>query len=317
MGRYVYASDGLRCCRRGGGDHPSGPRPALRDGTLQARHAFGRAPVLDDIAVLAWKRSRSRGRRWGQRATHAALDLLSTGTTTEFTGSELSRLRRVVRTAPPNHLAYLAGGLGGTWDRYRALETVKGLILIGPSAASDILRFKHGRPSEDVLRRSTTLTSSRPAPSTPSTETETSASSNGAPISEPPASCSTRTCSATAANPPQQHRHSSSAHVTSDPFELLEEITGVLPPAHRMLACGREVSDAPDLHASHREAVFARSAPYDGRSQGWIPAPRLLVSARVGDIDSGDGPVSGPLHRCLGNPPGGILLKRKDDRRQR
>ncbi|WP_182781066.1 hypothetical protein [Tessaracoccus sp. MC1627] len=121
-------------------------RVALRDGTLQARHAFGREPVLDDIAVIAWKRSRSRGRRWSQRATQAALDLLSTGTTTAFTGSELSRLRRVLRTATPNHLAYLAGGLGGTWARYRALETVKGLDPIGPSAANDIIRFHFAGP---------------------------------------------------------------------------------------------------------------------------------------------------------------------------
>ncbi|MHA6523386.1 hypothetical protein [Tessaracoccus sp. G1721] len=121
-------------------------RAALRDGTLQARHAFGREPVLDDIAVIAWKRSRSRGRRWSHRATQAALDLLSTGTTTKFTGSELSRLRRVLRTATPNHLAYLAGGLGGTWARYRALETVRGLPPIGPSAASDIIGFDIAGP---------------------------------------------------------------------------------------------------------------------------------------------------------------------------
>ncbi|WP_141679964.1 hypothetical protein [Tessaracoccus lapidicaptus] len=123
-------------------------RAALRDGTLQAQHAFGREPVLDDIAVIAWKRSRSRGRRWSQRASQAALDLLSTGTTMHFTGSELSRLRRVLRTATPHHLAYLAGGLGGTWARYRGLETVTGLVPIGPSAVSDIIRFDTVGPRE-------------------------------------------------------------------------------------------------------------------------------------------------------------------------
>ena len=116
-------------------------RAALRDGTLQAHHTFGREPVIDDIALIAWKRSRSRGRRWSQRATHAALDLLSTGTTTWFIGSELSRLRRVLREATPNHLAYLAGGLGGTWARYHTLEPVEGLDPIGPSAAGDVVRF--------------------------------------------------------------------------------------------------------------------------------------------------------------------------------
>lgn len=114
---------------------------ALRDGTLQAHHTFGREPVIDDIALIAWKRSRSRGRRWSHRATQAALDLLSTGTTTKFTGSELSRLRRVLRTATPNHVAYLAGGLGGKWARYHALESVEGLDLIGPSAAGDIIQL--------------------------------------------------------------------------------------------------------------------------------------------------------------------------------
>lgn len=116
-------------------------RAALRDGTLQAHNTFGREPVLDDIAVIAWQRSRSRGRRWTSRVRQAALDLLSSGTTTEFNGSELSRLKRVLRTSAPHHLAYLAGGLGGTWARYRRLEDIKGVDLAGPSAARDLLKL--------------------------------------------------------------------------------------------------------------------------------------------------------------------------------
>lgn len=119
---------------------PHQVRVALRDGTLQAHTTFGREPVLDDIIIIAWKRSRSRGRRWTARVKQAALDLLSDGTTTCLDGSELSRLRRVLRQSSPQHLAYLAGGLGGAWARYRPLEDVKGLNPVGPSAAADLLR---------------------------------------------------------------------------------------------------------------------------------------------------------------------------------
>lgn len=111
-------------------------RAALREGALHARHVFGREPVLDDISVLAWKRSRSLGRRWSPRATAAALDLLSDGTTAFFSGSELSRLRRVLRSSTVNHIAYLAGGLGGAWARFRPLEELKGLEPMGPTAAN-------------------------------------------------------------------------------------------------------------------------------------------------------------------------------------
>lgn len=66
-------------------------------------------------------------------------DLLSDGTTTHFTGSELSRLRRLLRSSTVRHVAYLAGGLGGAWGRYRPLETPDGIAPIGPTTTDDIM----------------------------------------------------------------------------------------------------------------------------------------------------------------------------------
>lgn len=110
---------------------------ALRDGTLSALRSIGSEVVIDDLAAQAWNRSRSKGRRWTPQVRRAAFDLINDGTTSHLAGSELSRLRRVLRTATARHLAHLCGGIGGPCVRYRALSEMTHLTKIGPSTLFD------------------------------------------------------------------------------------------------------------------------------------------------------------------------------------
>lgn len=106
---------------------------ALRSGTLQGLRQIGRVSLLDDLAVQAWQRSLSRGRRWSRQVRQAALDLLSTGRTNRLSSSEKARLRARLRTMDAAALAHASGGVGADWGRYRFQGDPRGLALVGPS----------------------------------------------------------------------------------------------------------------------------------------------------------------------------------------
>lgn len=105
---------------------------AVQSGDLPALRMVGRAALMDDLAVTAWARALSRGRRWSSDVREAALDLLSAGRTERLSGSELSRLRSRLRAMTAAAMAHAAGGLG-RWSRYR-VTSPPDLPRVGPSA---------------------------------------------------------------------------------------------------------------------------------------------------------------------------------------
>lgn len=114
---------------------PQQVNSALRSGAISAARQIGSIRIVDDIAAQAWDRSRSRGRRWTPHVRDAALDLLSGESTTHLAGSQLSRLKRTLRSMTVRDISHAAGGLGGTWARYRMLSerSLEG-DRIGPAA---------------------------------------------------------------------------------------------------------------------------------------------------------------------------------------
>ncbi|WP_460770552.1 hypothetical protein [Mariniluteicoccus flavus] len=107
---------------------------SIAGGQLSPLRLVGRQIVIDDVAAVAWSRSSTRGRAWMTRTREAALDLLTTRTTTALVGSELSRLRSSLRTMTAARMAHASGGLG-RWARYRKHGEVSG-VPVGPSSAS-------------------------------------------------------------------------------------------------------------------------------------------------------------------------------------
>lgn len=94
-------------------------RRAIRDGFLQPLRRIGPTVVIDDLAATSWIRSIATGRRWAPEVREAAFDLASSGHTDRLSSSERSRLRARLRHITAAEFAHAAGGLGGTWARYR------------------------------------------------------------------------------------------------------------------------------------------------------------------------------------------------------
>ena len=109
---------------------------SVRRGDLAALRLVGRQVVVDDLAATAWARSLASGRKWSFGVREAAFDLLSFGRTARLSASERSRLRSRLRGMDARCIAHAAGGLGGTWGRYRAASSPE-LELIGPSRIRD------------------------------------------------------------------------------------------------------------------------------------------------------------------------------------
>lgn len=105
---------------------------ALGDGSLGMVRVLGRQTTTDNLAVQAWLRTTSRGRRWSSRIREAAIDLLSGGRGEAISPSERSRLLAALRGMSARRIA--SSVWTGTWSRYRSLGEVD-LQLIGPSAA--------------------------------------------------------------------------------------------------------------------------------------------------------------------------------------
>lgn len=106
---------------------------ALGDGTLGMARVLGRQITTDDLALQAWIRTKSPGRKWSARTRDAALTLLSNKQGDRLSASERSRLRAALRTMSARHIAALCWS--GTWARYRRLRAFD-ICLIGPSAIS-------------------------------------------------------------------------------------------------------------------------------------------------------------------------------------
>jgi len=66
---------------------------------------YGASHVFSQRQVQAVERTAYRGRNWTKTTQQAALDLLSTGKTTELTGTERSRLKHRIRGAAVGALA--------------------------------------------------------------------------------------------------------------------------------------------------------------------------------------------------------------------
>ncbi|MCT1774896.1 helix-turn-helix domain-containing protein [Brachybacterium sp. p3-SID957] len=105
---------------------------ALGDGRLGMARVLGRQVTTDDLAVQAWVRTTSRGRKWSSRTLEAAIDLLSGGQGDSVSSSERSRLRAALREMTARQIA--SSSWIGTWSRYRTLGEVDA-HLIGPSIA--------------------------------------------------------------------------------------------------------------------------------------------------------------------------------------
>lgn len=105
---------------------------ALGDGRLGMARVLGRQVTTDDLAVKAWVRTTSRGRKWSSRTLEAAIDLLSGGQGDSVSSSERSRLRAALREMTARQIA--SSSWIGTWSRYRTLGEVDA-HLIGPSIA--------------------------------------------------------------------------------------------------------------------------------------------------------------------------------------
>lgn len=103
---------------------------ALADGSLGMARVFGRQVTTDDLAVQAWIRTTSPGRKWSMRTREAGMDLMSGGRGEAVTSSERSRLRSALRRMTVRQIA--ASSWVGTWSRYRTLGDVD-VQFIGPS----------------------------------------------------------------------------------------------------------------------------------------------------------------------------------------
>lgn len=113
------------------GVSPRTAQRALSDGRLGMARTVGRQTTTDDLATLAWMRTKSRGRKWSVRTLNAALDLMSGGDGRTISPSERSRLRSLLRTMDARQIA--SSAWVGTWSRYRTLGEVEAQP-IGPSA---------------------------------------------------------------------------------------------------------------------------------------------------------------------------------------
>ncbi len=108
----------------------------VQSGRLEASRRIGNQLLVDDIALAMWERSRGRGRRWSDSTVQVALDLLDHGETSSTTDAlVLSRLQARLQSITIPQLAYLLGGIGGRWNRYRSADPRLNhlLTLIGPS----------------------------------------------------------------------------------------------------------------------------------------------------------------------------------------
>lgn len=105
---------------------------ALGNGSLGTARVLGRQATTDDLAVQAWIRTTSRGRKWSSRTLEAAIDLLSGGRGESVSSSERSRLRATLREMTARQIA--SSSWIGTWSRYRTFGEVDAQ-LIGPSIA--------------------------------------------------------------------------------------------------------------------------------------------------------------------------------------
>ncbi len=92
---------------------------ALSDGRLGMARTLGRQTTTDDLAVQAWIRTTSRGRKWSGRTLDAGIDLLSGGRGESVSSSERSRLRARLRQMDARQIA--SSAWVGTWARYRDL----------------------------------------------------------------------------------------------------------------------------------------------------------------------------------------------------
>lgn len=111
---------------------PRTAQRALNDGRLGIARTVGRQSTTDDLAVLAWMRTKARGRKWSSRTRDAALDLLSGGRGESIPASARSRLRSALRELSAAQIA--SSAWVGVWSRYRTLGEVE-VQLIGPSVA--------------------------------------------------------------------------------------------------------------------------------------------------------------------------------------
>lgn len=103
---------------------------ALADGSLGMARVIGRQITTDDLAVWAWIRTTSPGRKWSSRTRDAAIDLLSGGDGHSVSSSERSRLKAALRGMTAQQIA--SSAWAGTWARYRRLGEVAAQV-IGPS----------------------------------------------------------------------------------------------------------------------------------------------------------------------------------------
>jgi hypothetical protein len=78
-------------------------RSAANGRIVAAKH--GASHSFSQRQVLALERTAHRGRNWTDTVQKAALDLLATGTTTELSSAERSRLKRRIRTSDVGALA--------------------------------------------------------------------------------------------------------------------------------------------------------------------------------------------------------------------
>lgn len=115
------------------GVSPRTVQRAVADGSLGLARLIGRQSTTDDLAVQAWVRTTSPGRKWSLRIREAAVDLLSGGPGDSITASERSRLRSALRVMSAQQMA--ASAWIGTWARYRTLGEVD-LRPIGPSSVN-------------------------------------------------------------------------------------------------------------------------------------------------------------------------------------
>lgn len=113
------------------GVSPRTAQRALAGGMLGMARIIGRQATTDDLAVQAWNRTRSSGRKWSGRTLDAAIDLLSGGRGEAVSASERSRLRSALRGMGAQRIA--SSAWIGTWVRYRTLGDVD-TQPIGPSA---------------------------------------------------------------------------------------------------------------------------------------------------------------------------------------
>lgn len=112
-------------------------RHYIETGLLAADRTLGGAWDVDPLTLRALSRARGRGRRWSEPTAWAALELLGGGRTDRLAGTQLSRLRAVLRAADVTRLAYLAEGRGALYRLRRLNGTREQLLHVTiPSGAS-------------------------------------------------------------------------------------------------------------------------------------------------------------------------------------